>query len=338
MTFGSFILYKKYVVGGMDKLKDMETFLAVIEKGTFFGAASACGVTPVMVGRRIGQLENRLGGKLFDRAPRKLTLTAQGETYLEHCRRILGRLGTAERVVKNGLDYATGHLIVTAPAAFGRRHVAPHLPEFMTVNPDVTISLNLSDQIVDLVRNGYELGIRIGTVVEPNLVPIRLAPNRSVVCGTAAYFERFGIPQTPDDLARHNCLTFNGNGGQQRGWLFRWGDRHVAIKGGGNLSCNDGAVLSQWVREGLGLAWRPLWEVTDAIASGELMTILDDYALPHHDVVAVYPHQTNPPAKVSLFIAWLRDVYARPGYWAVSRQPASSLISPDSPRETMSVP
>ncbi len=308
----------------MDKLKDIDTFLAVVEKGSFLDAAVVCRVTPVMIGRRIGHLEKRLGGKLFDRTPRKLTLTHQGKTYLDHCRRIMGRVETAERMVTTGRDYAIGHLIVTAPASFGRRHVAPHLPEFMAANPDVRISLNLSDQIVDLVRNGYELSIRIGAVSEPNLVPIRLASNRSVVCGTPAYFEKFGIPQTPDDLLRHNCLTFNGNGGQQRGWLFQTENRQVAIKGGGTLSCNDGAVLSRWVREGLGLAWRPLWEVADAIASGELMTVLDDYVIPHHDVMAVYPQQSKPPAKVSLFITWMRNVYARPGYWNPSRQPDSS--------------
>lgn len=318
----------------MDKLKDIATFLTVVEKGSFHGAAPACGVTPVMIGRRIGHLEKRLGGMLFDRTLRKLALTEEGKNFLNHCQRIMGRMETAERLVMDGRNYATGHLIVTAPAAFGRCHLAPHLPEFMASNPDVRVSLNLSDQVVDLVRNGYEVGVRIGVINEPNLVPIKLASNRSVICGTPAYFARYGVPKIPEDLAHHNCLTFNGKGGQERGWLFRSGDRQSAFKGSGNLSCNDGEVLSQWVRSGLGLAWKPWWEVADAIASGELVTVLDEYAVPHHDVMAVYPQQTNPPAKISLFIAWMKDVYARPGYWPVSPQPASSTADQGMQRET----
>jgi DNA-binding transcriptional LysR family regulator len=299
----------------MDKLKDIETFVSVVEKGSFLGASTVLSVTPVMIGRRISQLENRLGGELFHRTTRKLTLTRQGEVYLEHCRKILGRLEMVERLVTDSRHYATGHLIVSAPAAFGRRHIAPHLHEFMSVNPDVKVSLNLSDQVIDLVRSGYELGIRLGPVMDPNLVPVRLASSRPVVCGTPSYFEKNGIPLTPEDLAHHNCLAFNDHGGQQRGWQFQHDNRAVVVKVSGNLSCNDGELLSRWVREGLGIAWRPLWEVAEALASGELVSVLDDYAMRHYDILAVYPQQPHLPAKIGLFIAWMKSLYSRPGYW-----------------------
>jgi DNA-binding transcriptional LysR family regulator len=300
----------------MDKLKDIETFVSVVEKGSFLGAAAILSVTPVMIGRRISQLERRLGGELFHRTTRGLTLTRQGEVYLEHCRKILGRLETVERLVTDSRHYATGHLIVSAPAAFGRRHIAPNLHEFMSSNPDVKVSLNLSDQVIDLVRSGYDLGIRLGAVVDPNLVPVRLASSRSAVCGTPGYFEKNGIPRTPEDLVQHNCLAFNDHGGQQRGWQFQRDDRQIAVKVSGNLSCNDGEVLSRRVREGLGIAWRPLWEVTDSLASGELITVLDEYAMQHYDITAVYPQQPHLPAKIGLFIAWMKNLYSRPSYWA----------------------
>ena len=304
----------------MDKVKEIETFIAVAEKGSFFAAAALQAVTHVMVGRRISQLEKRLGGELFHRTTRKLTLTPQGEAYLEHCRKILGRLETAERLVADGRHYATGHLIVSAPAAFGRKHIAPHLEEFMAANPDVKVSLNLSDQVIDLVRNGYELGIRLGAVVDPNLVPVKLASNRSVVCGTPPYFERNGVPRTPEDLMHHNCLVFNEHGGQQRGWQFQHEDKQITVKIGGNLSCNDGELLNRWVREGLGIAWRSWWELAEPLESGELVTVLDDYAMPHYDIMAAYPQQRHPPAKIALFISWMKSLYARPGYWTARHQ------------------
>ncbi len=299
----------------MDKLREIETFVEVVKKGSFAGAATAQDVTPVMIGRRITQLEKRLGGELFHRTTRKLTLTGQGEVFLEHCCKILARLETAERLVTDGRRYATGHLIVSSPAAFGRIHLAPHLQDFMTANPEVKVSLNLSDHVVDLVRNGYELAIRLGAVADPSLVATRLGSSHSVVCGTPAYFGKHGIPQTPDDLARHNCLAFNEHGGQHRGWHFQHKDRQTTVKVSGNLSCNDGELLNRWVKEGLGLAWRSKWEVAKELASGELITVLDDYIFPHYDIMAVYPQQRHLPAKISLFISWMKSLYSRPGYW-----------------------
>lgn len=194
--------------------------------------------------------------------------------------------------------------------------MAPNLLEFINANPDVNVSLNLSDRVVDLVRMGYEVGIRTGPVLDPNLVVIRLAPNRLVVCGTPAYFARHGVPKTPEDLAQHNCLAYNEHGGQPRGWHFHSGGTAIAVRPSGNLTSNDGAMLTRWALEGVGLAWRPQWEVAREIASGDIVTVLDAFASPNHDIVAAYPQQTPLPAKIRLLISWLKEVYARPGYWS----------------------
>lgn len=301
----------------MDKVREIETFVEVVQNGSFAAAAARLNVTPVMIGRRISQLERRLGVDLFHRSTRKLTLTGEGSLYLDHCRKILARLEIAERLAAHGQHYATGHLIVSAPAEFGRRHIAPHLHEFMGANPDVRISLNLSDHVMDLVRDGYELGIRMGPLPDLNLIPIRLVPNQAVVCGTPGYFERHGVPRTPDDLAHHNCLAFNERGGQQRGWHFQLNERVITVKVNGDLACNDGALLTQWVCEGLGVAWRSRWEIAEQLRSGELVTVLDDYILLAYDIIAVYPQQKHVPAKITLFVDWLRNLYARPGYWTI---------------------
>ncbi|MCS0502927.1 LysR family transcriptional regulator [Ancylobacter mangrovi] len=302
----------------MDKLRDIETFVGVVEAGSFAAAAETAGVTPVMVGRRISLIEQRLGGKLLERTTRRLTLTPAGEQYYRHGLDMLGRLRTAERLVRTGRDFATGQLTVTCSSNFGREHVAPHLRDFIRANPDVHISLNLSDYVVDLMRTGYTIGIRTGPVTDPNLVAARLAPNRMVVCGTPAYFARHGVPRMPEDLSHHNCLAYNEHGGQPRGWHFQNGGHPVTIRPSGSLTSNDGAMLTRWALEGAGVAWRPEWEVAGALARGIARTVLDDFTLANQDIFATYPPQNPVPAKIRLFIAWMREVYARPGYWTAA--------------------
>ena len=299
----------------MDKLKQIEAFVDVVEKGSLARAALEQKITPVMLGRRIDALEKRLGVKLMHRTTRHLTLTEQGSIFLEYCRKLLSELAFAEKIVSEGRHKATGHLIVSAPASFGRLHVAPHAPTFLAAHPDVQISFNLTDRVVDLVREGYELGIRIGGAIDPNFVAVKLATNRRVVCGTPDYFERYGIPRTLDDLAQHNCLAFNLQGGQQRGWYFQKDGKPVTIKVEGNLDCNDGELLHRWAGESIGLAWRSTWEIQSQLRAGELITVLDDYALPDYDIVAVYLQQRHLPAKVRFFIDTLKAIYAQPGYW-----------------------
>ncbi|CAJ0708850.1 HTH-type transcriptional regulator DmlR [Ralstonia sp. LMG 32965] len=303
----------------MDKLKQIEAFIAVVEHGSMAAAALTQDVTPVMIGRRINALEARLGVKLLHRSTRRIAVTEQGAVFMEQCKKALGELDRAELLVAEGRHKATGHLIVSAPAAFGRKHVAPHAPDFLRANPDVRISFNLTDRVVDLVREGYDVGIRIGGAIDPNFVAIRLASNKRVVCGTPAYFAKHGVPRTLDDLARHNCLAFNLQGGQQRGWYFQQNGKAVTVKVNGNLDCNDGELLHRWMGEGLGLGWRSTWEIQPELESGALMTVLDDYALPDYDILAVYPQQRPVPAKIRFFIEHLKSVYGQAGYWSRTR-------------------
>ena len=153
----------------MDKLKEMEAFVTAVESGSLAKAALALGVTAAMLGRRIDALEQRLGVKLLHRSTRHLGLTEQGSAFLEQCKKLLSDLETAEELMSAGRHMATGHLRVTAPAGFGRKHVAPHGPAFLAANAQVQISFDLTDRVVDLVREGYDMGIRIGSVLDPNL-------------------------------------------------------------------------------------------------------------------------------------------------------------------------
>ena len=299
----------------MDRYTEIRSFVLVAEKGSFASAALVEGVTPVVMGRRLDALEKRLGVKLMHRSTRGLALTELGEQFLEQGRALLREFDEVERAVSVGRNVVRGHLVVSAPAAFGRRHVAPHAAAFKALHPELKMSFNFTDSVVDLVREGYDMAIRIGEVTDPNYVALRLFPNRRVVCGTPDYFERHGIPRQPEDLARHNCLAFNLAGGQQRGWSFLRDGKLFAVRAEGDLACNDGELLYGWVKQSLGVGWRSTWEIQAELKRGELVTVLDEFAVPSYDIQAVYPQQRHLPAKVRRFIEHLRTSYNRPGYW-----------------------
>lgn len=299
----------------MDRYTQIRSFALVAEKGSFAAAALVEGVTPVVMGRRLDALEKRLGVRLMHRSTRGLTLTDLGEQFLDHCRQLLREFDEAETSISAGRDIVRGHLVVSAPAAFGRRHIAPHAPAFKARYPELKLSFNFTDSVVDLVREGYDMAIRIGEVTDPNYVAVRLFPNRRVVCGTPDYFARHGEPKTLEDLARHNCLAFNLAGGQQRGWSFVRDGKLVAVRVDGDLDCNDGELLYGWVKQGLGIGWRSTWEIQAELKSGALVTVLDEFAVPAYDIQAVYPQQRYLPAKVRRFVDYLKEIYNAEGYW-----------------------
>lgn len=299
----------------MDRYTELRSFVLVADKGSFAAAALQERVTPVVMGRRLDALEARLGVKLMHRSTRGLHLTDLGEQFLDQARQLLKDFDEVEATLQAGRNTVRGHLVVSAPAAFGRRHVAPHGPAFQALYPDLKLSFNLTDSVVDLVREGYDMSIRIGEVTDPNYVAVKLAANRRVVCGTPEYFERHGIPHGLEELASHNCLAFNLLGGQQRGWSFLKDGRMAAVKVSGNLDCNDGELLYSWVKQGLGLGWRSTWEIAGELKRGELVTVLDEFAAPAYDIQAVYPQQRHLPVKVRVFADYLRKIYATPGYW-----------------------
>jgi DNA-binding transcriptional LysR family regulator len=299
----------------MSRYTELHSFVQVAQKGSFAAAALTEGVTPAILGRRLDALEKRLGVKLMHRSTRGLTLTETGEQLLEQARQLLREFDEVEAGIANTSTSLSGHLVVSAPAGFGRRHIAPHVLGFRRRFPDLKLSFNFTDSLIDLIAEGYDMSIRIGGLIDPNYVAIRLASNRRVVCGTPGYFAEHGEPRQPEDLARHNCLAFNPQGGQQRGWTFQRDGKAVTVKVGGDLSCNDGELLFAWIRQGLGIGWRSIWEIQSELKQGRLMTVLDDFALNDYDIHAVYPQHRYQPAKVRLFIDYLKELYSTPGYW-----------------------
>jgi DNA-binding transcriptional LysR family regulator len=320
----------------MDKLKQMESFVSVATRGSLTAAANAEGVAPAIMGRRLDALEERLGVKLLVRTTRRITLTHEGSAFLEDCQRLLIDFANAEASVSAGGVKASGHLRITAPAGFGRRHVAPLIPRFRQQHADVTISLNLSDRVVDLAGEGFDCAVRVGDLPDSSLVSVRMADNRRMCVATPDYLMRHGTPERPADLAKFDCLTLSSDASQTRGWAFRVprnaqgqqqegaltnaagdGDFDVIhLKPGGPLDCSDGQVLHDWCMAGYGIAWRSTWEVEAEIAQGKLMPVLQAFDAPPNGIYAVFPQRKHLPLRVRLWIDFLKHHYGQPEFWA----------------------
>ena len=304
----------------MDKLKAFESFVSVATRGSLTAAAKVEGVAPAIMGRRLDALEERLGVKLLVRTTRRITLTHEGSAFLEDCQRLLSDVANAEASVSEGGVKATGHLRITAPAGFGRRHVAPLVPRFRAAHPEVTISLNLSDRVVDLAGEGFDCAVRVGDLPDSSLVSVRIADNRRLCVATPEYLARRGTPRAPAELVQHDCLTLSSDASQTRGWAFRVphadGSLEVThLKPGGPLDCSDGQVLHDWCLAGYGIAWRSTWEVEAEIAAGRLVAVLEDFAAPPNGIYVVFPQRKHLPLRVRLWIEYLKHHYAQPAFW-----------------------
>lgn len=304
----------------MDKFKQLESFVAVATLGSLSAAARAEGIAPTMMSRRINALETRLGVKLLLRSTRRLSLTSEGSAFLEEAQRLLRDLNDTEARITQGSLRPSGVLRISAPAGFGRRHVAPLLPDFIATYPKVAITLDLTDRLVDLIEERYDCAIRIGELDDSQIVGLRLADNKRVIVAAPSYLHEHGRPNTPDDLADHNCLSFGSQGNQARGWLLRQNGQLRAMRVKGNMACSDGSVLHQWTLAGIGLSWRSLWEVRDDLAAGRLVSVLDEYAAPANGIFAMLPERRHLPLRLRLFVDMLKAHYSSPAYWGLPQE------------------
>jgi DNA-binding transcriptional LysR family regulator len=307
----------------MDKFKAITTLVSVAQRGSLIAAAKAEGVAPAIIGRRLDALEESLGVKLMVRTTRRVTLTHEGSAFLEDCQRILIDLANAEASVSAGGVKASGHLRITAPAGFGRRHVAPLVPHFQELHPEVTVSLNLSDRVVDLAAEGYDCAVRVGDLPDSSLVSIRLADNRRLCVASPNYLRRHGSPRHPSELVKFDCLTLSSDASQTRGWAFQIPldppepgmTELIHLRPGGPLDCSDGQVLREWCLAGYGIAWRSTWEVEADIAAGRLVAVLEEFAAPPNGIYAVFPQRKHLALRVRLWIDFLKQKYGQQTFW-----------------------
>jgi DNA-binding transcriptional LysR family regulator len=299
----------------MDRFESMRIFTRVVEGSSFTTASAALGISTSMVSQHIKQLEERLGARLLNRTTRRMSLTEVGRAYYDRCKRLLSDLEEAEAAVGRMQVAPRGELRVNATPVFGVLHLAPAVAEFTARFPSISVEVMLSDRIVDLVDEGIDVAIRVEPLSDSSLVTRRLASCRMVICGTPAYLKKHGMPRTPVDLANHNCLTFTG-ASYMRAWQFvssKAEALEVPLKG--NLRSNNAAVLLWAAQEGQGLVGLPTYMVGDALQSGRLKTVLDDYAAPSLTIRAVYPHSRHLSAKVRTFVDFLATRFGREASW-----------------------
>jgi len=300
----------------MDTIVGMRTFEAVVVAGSFTQAAGRLDVSPQLVSKYVNQIESRLGVRLLNRSTRHLSLTEAGRIYYERCRQLLADFDKMESIVSQSIVKVQGKLRISAPMSFGTMHLTCAIAKFMTLQPEISIDLVLDDRKVDIIGEGFDLAIRIGTLQESSLVARKLAPVRMVVCGAPDYFERLGVPETPAQLADHDCLQYD-YWSEQGQWSFeRNGEiQHVAIKG--TFSANNGNALRVAAIAGRGIIFQPTFIVGEDIQAGRLQKVLSDYRLQEVNVYAVYPHRQYLSAKVRTFVDYLTD-YFSPTQWGSS--------------------
>ncbi|WP_291734480.1 LysR family transcriptional regulator [Leisingera sp. F5] len=255
---------------------ELEILLAVVDHGSFSAAARVLGYTPSAVGKRAHQLEQRLGVPLLVRSTRRMTLTKAGQRYVEEARDLLARLTALEEDIADDADSLRGTIRLTSSAALGRLHVVPLVIEFMECHPDVEIELLLTDKIIDLVGEGFDLAVRSGALPDSSLVSRKLKSNRRVLCAAPAYLKQHGIPQQPEELTTHRCLRL----GQEK-QLSDWGVSRTQsgiVRLGSGLLCNSLEALLAACRAGRGVAWLPEFLIIDDLHTGRLVPVLTEHA------------------------------------------------------------
>ena len=301
----------------MDRLSSMEVFARVAEAGSFTKAAGQLGISTSAASKHVIALENRLGARLLNRTTRRLSLTEVGASYYEWCARIAQDVAEAESTVTRLHSEPRGRIKLNAPMSFGIRHLATAMPEVLALYPELTLDMNLNDRFVDLIEEGYDVAVRIGELRDSSLVARRLAPARMIVCGAPAYFERHGVPETPADLADHNCLGYSLLAAPGE-WHFTGPGRAQTVRTSGSFHANNGDALRAAALAGLGVVVQPTFIVGDDVARGALQRVLANYTPRESTIHAVFPHNRHLSAKVRVFVDFLVDRFAPEPYWDVA--------------------
>lgn len=277
-------------------------FVAVYESESFTQASRQLGCSTAQVSRQVGQLEKRLGSKLFYRTTRKVSATEAGQIFYQHCRQILDALDDAERVLTNLQASPRGKLKITAPVAYGESHIVPLLNNFMLRHPELELQCHLTNQTLDLVTEGYDLAIRLGRLGDSSMIARRLSSRRLYVCASPDYLARHGEPHTLSELSHHSCLQ-----GTLDYWRFcsKGQERNLRIHG--RMRCNSGHALLDAALKGLGIVQLPDYYVDEALNKGQLVSLLNPFQTEDEGIWALYPQNRLLSPKVRLLVDYLVD-------------------------------
>jgi DNA-binding transcriptional LysR family regulator len=297
----------------VDRLTSIRIFINVVETGSFSAASARMGLSRAAVSKYVAELETQLGGRLLNRTTRHVSTTESGRIYYERCKDILLNLDEADGMVSGLSEQPRGTLRISAPTNFASRHLLPLISEFNQIYPEVRVELMCTDRIIDLVDEGYDLAIRITNNPGPDLIARRLCCCRHVMVASPGYLTKHAKPQAPDALAEHACLLFAYLPGAM--WpLSRYGNDY-SVKIIPTIKSNNPDVLLEAAICGMGIAFLPTFVVSDAVASGALQLVLQEYATLTLDVYAVYATRRYLPVKIKVFVDYLRQHIQDPPYW-----------------------
>lgn len=277
-------------------------FVSVAELGSFTHAANSLNLSVAQVSRQVSQLEKRLNTKLLYRTTRKVSLSAEGETYYQHCRQILNDLKDAERALGNLKDTPQGSIKLTAPVMYGEKYIQPLIHDFMLQYPAIDVISNLTNQQLDLVEGGYDLAIRLGKLKDSSLMAKPISQRNYRVCASPEYLKHHGTPHSLTELNQHNCLM-----GQHSYWRFEDNQKDKTIKVTGNLTCNSGYGLVDAALKGIGMVQLPSYYLDQHIQQGKLIEVLTQYKMKAETIWAVYPNNRHLSAKIRQLVEFLQS-------------------------------
>ena len=298
----------------MDILSGMVVFAKVGEKQSFTAAARDLKLSKSAVSKQIQRLEERLGVRLLNRTTRRLHLTESGQAFYERARRVVEEAEQAEQAVSMMHGQPRGTLRINAPMSFGLLHLAPCLPDFMRRYPDLDFDISYNDRQVDLIDDGFDIGIRIASLNDSSYIARRLSPARLAVVATPAYWDRHGRPQYPEDLAQHECLIYEKN--RDTGfWPFQRNGEDIRIPVSGRMRADNGEALLDLALAGLGAYMCPTFISGQHIISGKLEQVLAEFEPNDISIYAIWPHNRHLSAKVRAFVDFLVERFGPKPYW-----------------------
>ena len=288
----------------MDRLESMSILVAAAEEGSLSAAARRLGIPLTNVSRKVSELEAYLKTGLVNRSSRRLTLTDAGRSYVADCKRILDLVGEAERAATGEYGAPKGDLVITAPIVFGRLHVLPVTTEFLKAYPEIDVRLVFADRIVNLFEEQIDLAVRIGDLPDSSLIATRIGAIRHVVCGSPGYFAARGMPGIPDELGRHDCITFEGLVSPSV-WTFTFGKAIKSVSVHSRLIVNTAEAAINAAAAGVGITRVLSYQVAQEIRANQLVLALEDFEPAPWPVSLVYTDQRLLPSKVRVFLDYL---------------------------------
>jgi DNA-binding transcriptional LysR family regulator len=295
----------------MDRLRLMETFVRVVEAGSFSAVAREAATTQSAISKQLQALEAQLGAKLLVRSTRSHSLTEAGQLYYERCRQALDTLEEGRIEVHRAEHDISGVLRVAAPAAFGRLHIVPRLPAFYARYPKLTVELQLDDSFVDLVAAGIDVAFRVGELKDSRLVARRIGTAHRATLASPAYLAKHGEPQHPGELVNHQCLLYTGLANVHEWTYQEEGKPDTVVRVGGNFRSNSSEAIRQAVCEGLGISYSTQWIYGDDIRAGRIKPILTRYRLPSLPLNVVFQPARRPSLKVNHFVSFFAEAFCQ---------------------------